>query len=421
LGFISSNKFIQTRYGKNLRKFILQNTKFEKYIDHSHDNIFEDATTYPSIFILKKGLSEDNNIRVDEEYEISQLRLSESVWSFERPEILDIQDKIKNKGIELKDIEGIKIFTGIKTGFNEAFIVDENMKSELIKSDPNNKNILRQLMMGKDIKRYNTNYRNLYLILTKNGINIDNYPLISDHLNSYKKPLIDRSDQGDHWYNLRDCAYYPEFEKEKIIWGEIALKPSFTLDTDRLFLLNTCYLMTLDNENYDLKYLLALINSKLIYWQFRFISTSVRGGYLRYTKQYVEKIPIYPAYSKEQRSIIEKADELLQLNLNLQKEVNGFKHWLMKEFNVEKLSQKLERYYDLTEDGFVNELKKKKIEIRSRKDREYLEKEFAESLKIITPLLNEIKKTDDEIDQIVYELYGLNDGEIEIIENSLKI
>lgn len=420
LGFISSNKFIRTKYGKELRKYILKNTLFRKYIDHSHDNVFEDATTYPGIFILKKGTPNNNNILVNDTYQIQQSRLSESVWNFERPEILDLKDKIKNKTINLKNIEGVAIFYGIKTGYNKAFVIDEETKSNLIKDDPNNKDILRPLVMGKDIKRYNIFYKNLYLILTKNGVNIDNYPLILNHLKGSEKQLNKRQDQGNNWFNLRDCAYYSEFDKEKIIWGEIAMKPKFTLDTDRLFLLNTCYLMTLDNENYDLRYLIALINSKLICWQFRSISTSVRGGYWRYTKQYVEKIPIYPATPEEQQTFIEKTDKMLQLNKKLKEEVNDFNSWIQKEFGIDKLSQKLEKYYKLSEDEFMDELRKKKVDTKVRKNREYLEREFNESIKIINPVLQEIKQTDDKIDKMVYELYELTDKEIGIIENSLK-
>lgn len=109
----------------------------------------------------------------------------------------------------------------------------------------------------------------------------------------------------------------------------------------------------------------------------------------------------------------------MQLNYNFQDEVNGFKHWIQKEFNVEKLSQKLEKYYELSEDEFIDEMRKKKVDTKSRKNREYLEHEFSESLAIITPLLQEIERTDNEIDQMVYELYGLTDEEINIIEDNI--
>ena len=97
LGFISSNKFIKTNYGKNIREFILENSDFEKYTDHTHDEIFADATTYPSIFILSKGNNSGNKILVNNKFELDQSRLNSDSWGFESPEMLDLRDKIEKK------------------------------------------------------------------------------------------------------------------------------------------------------------------------------------------------------------------------------------------------------------------------------------------------------------------------------------
>ncbi len=132
----------------------------------------------------------------------------------------------------------------------------------------------------------------------------------------------------------------------------------------------------------------------------------------------IRNIIIYPATSNEQIPIILRVDEMIILKQQLQAEVDGFKDWIQKTFKVEKLSQKLEKYYELTDDEFIQELRKKKVDTKSRKNRKYLEREFSESIIIINPLLEKIKETDDEIDQMVYELYGLTDDEIKIIEDS---
>jgi hypothetical protein len=100
--------------------------------------------------------------------------------------------------------------------------------------------------------------------------------------------------------------------------------------------------------------------------------------------------------------------------------VNGFKHWIRKEFNVDKMSKKLDKYYELSEDEFIDALRKKKVDTKSRENREYLEREFIESLVIIKPLLRKIEEIDNEIDQMVYALYGLTDDEIGIIEENLN-
>lgn len=170
----------------------------------------------------------------------------------------------------------------------------------------------------------------------------------------------------------------------------------------------------------DLKYLCALLSSKTLNFIFTLLSSSLQGNYYELRKIYIEQLPIYQATHEEQQPLIKITEIILQLSRELQDEVNGFKHWIHKEFNLEKLSKKLDKYYELSVDEFIIEMRKKKVDTKSRKNRECLEQEFMESLAIINPLLQEIKETDDEIDQMVYDLYGLTDEEIQIIEDALK-
>jgi hypothetical protein len=134
----------------------------------------------------------------------------------------------------------------------------------------------------------------------------------------------------------------------------------------------------------------------------------------------IRKIPIYPATPNQQNLFIEKADEMLLLNNGLITEINGFKDWLQRSpYNLDKFSQKLDKYYELSFDNFLVELNKKKVDTKLRRVQELLKNEFEESVNKINPLLQQIKDTDKDINSMVYELYGLNDNEIEIIENSL--
>ena len=123
----------------------------------------------------------------------------------------------------------------------------------------------------------------------------------------------------------------------------------------------------------------------------------------------------------EQKPIIIKVDETLQRNNELIQEINGFKDWLQREpYNIEKFSQKLDKYYELSFDDLLAELKKKKVNIKTRKTQELLKNEFEDSINKINPLLLQIKETNNEIDRMVYDLYGLTPEEIKIIEDSLN-
>ncbi len=131
-------------------------------------------------------------------------------------------------------------------------------------------------------------------------------------------------------------------------------------------------------------------------------------------------MPIYPATIDEQNPLIKKADEILELNKNLQDEVKSFKDWLMHTFDIDKLSQKLEKYYELSFDIFLNEVKKKKVNVKSRDNYQTLKQEFEKSIAFINPLLIQINRTDNEINQMVYDLYDLTTEEIKIIEDNLN-
>jgi type I restriction-modification system DNA methylase subunit len=423
--FICSNKFTKAHYGQIIRKFILEN-ELRRYVDHTYDKVFEDATVHACTIVIKKGtLNKDNKILINDEFKIPQYQLNDGIWSFNKAEIYNLRTKINQISDQLDKIPNINIYYGIKTGYNKAFIIDNETKERLINNDKRNKDVIEPLIRGKDIKKWKVDYNKIYLLNIPWKFNIEDYPLIKEYLSKFKDKLETRpeveSGRGN-WFSLSryGSGYQSEFKREKIIWAEISPKPSFLIDNENLFLLNTSYMIISENEDYNLYYLLSLLNSNLLFWIFNQISPQIEGKRLRYVKQYVEQLPIYPATPEEQKPFIIKADKMLEFNRNLQDEVNSFKDWFMHSFNIEKLSQKLEKYYELSFDDFLNEVKKKKVDVKSRDNYQTLKEEFEKSNTIINPLLQKIKETDNEIDQMVYNLYGLTPEEIQIIEESLN-
>nr|WP_302578494.1 TaqI-like C-terminal specificity domain-containing protein [Methanobrevibacter arboriphilus] len=368
LGYICSNMYTRTKYGKKLRNF-MSNYQITNFNDYTGEKVFETATVDSSVIIINK-YGNGKDILVNNDFYMKQERLNDEAWVFESKEILDLKDKIFSKGILIKDIDGIKINRGITTGFNEAFIINKFTKNDLISKDINNQDIIKHSLQGKNIKRYFIDFKENYLIATKNGINIENYPAILEYLNKFKhekskrppyKEMCDRSDKGDNWYNLRKCSFYDEFEKPKLIWSEMVTKPSFSYTVDTYYLLNSAYFLTMENNKLDLTYFLSLLNSNLLYWYFTKISASLGSG-VRYTKQYVEKLPIVLPSENEQKPLIDLANKMIDLHSKLNSE----------------------------QDSLV----KKAVE-------------------------DEITEIDDEINNLVYELYDLTDDEIKIIEKNI--
>jgi len=204
------------------------------------------------------------------------------------------------------------------TGFNEAFIIDNETKEKLCKEAPKSAEILKPILRGRDIGRYYYKWKGLWLIKIESRWTNQNrnkkapeiffkeiYPAMYKHLKTFGntkgkgKGLYNRDDQGDYWWELRDCAYYPEFEKEKIVWQEISERGSYQLDNRKFFVSNTAYIMTGNN----LRYLISVLNSRLIDFYFDQITSSLSDKGKRHIKQYVELIPI-PSIPKDNQRII---------------------------------------------------------------------------------------------------------------------
>lgn len=413
--FICANKFTRTKNDSPLRKFILTH-QFLKYTDFTGKNVFKDATTNPAVMVLKNSFDETNDIRINEDFLIPQKKLDNGIWSFKSPEILTLKDKIQEKGIELKKMPKTKIYRGILTGHDKSFVINEETKKELLKDHPENMAIIKPLARGKDIKRYKTEYNGLYLIWTYIGVPLNDYPIIKGYLTRNEEQLRKRYDKGEHWWELRSCNYYEDFKKEKIIWGNLSINPNFGYSKDELFVTAPANILTGPN----IKYLLSVLNSKIISFYFELIGAKVDSGYLEWKKNRVEQLPIYPATPEQQTPLIKKVDLMLQLNKDLQDEINSFHEWLQRTFNIDKLSKKLEKYYKLDFEDFLKEVKKKKVDVKPRKTQQLLENEFNESIAVIKPLLQKIDETDKEVDEMVYDLYGLTDEEKRIVEDSLS-
>ena len=184
-------------------------------------------------------------------------------WCILSPIEQSIKRKIEAVGVPLKDWN-ISINYGIKTGCNEAFIIDGATKDALIAQDPKSAEIIRPILRGRDIKRYSYEFADKWLIATHNGtatqkrINIEDYPAVKMYLDTYYAKIAKRDDQGDTPYNLRCCAYWDYFSKQKIVWKRIGSIIRFAIDEKGVCPLDSVCFLT-GNEN--LKYIVGYLNS----------------------------------------------------------------------------------------------------------------------------------------------------------------
>jgi len=376
--FISSNKWMRAKYGEKLRRFFKVKTTLKQIIDFNGYQVF-DATVDTNILLFQKTEPSGNiinilNIQPDftpsadiadyfnsHRLEMKQSELDSNCFTFGDETMMNLKKKIKEKGIPLKNWD-IKICFGIKTGFNEAFIIDTETKERLCREDPKSAEILKPILRGRDIYRYGYKWAGLWLVNSHNGlrskgikrINVTkDYSIIYKHLQQYQENLEIREDKGDHWTNLRNCAYLDEFEKEKIVWQEIVREPSFAYDIKKIYCEATTFLMT----GKSLKYLIAILNSKPVTFFFKqFYAGGGLGesGY-RYKKAFLEQLPIPKISEPEQKPFIELVDRILAIT----------------------------------------------------KDNDYLENPAKKA---------RVHDYERQIDQLVYNLYGLTKEEIKIVE-----
>jgi hypothetical protein len=303
-GMITANKFMRANYGAKLRAFLLEQAKLEKLIDFGDLPVFGEATAYPIITIFDK--SERNgepieytlvkSLQLESLPELIQRtasRMPESAfgnssWSLSHTDKQVILDKLTARSVALERYMGnSKIRRGILTGFNEAFIIDQATRSKLIAADPKSAQIIKPFLMGEDVRRYTLNFQNRYLIWTYIGVSIKEYPAVYQHLQSHQSRLESRWDKGNHWWELRHCDYYAEFEKPKIIYPVIAISNRFSFDTEGYYSNDKTFFIPTDSL-----YLLSILNSSTMYLFFRSELSKLRGGFLEYRAQTLVNTPI---------------------------------------------------------------------------------------------------------------------------------
>ena len=266
--YIVANKWMRANYGKPLRQWLKQQC-IEEIVDFGDLPVFQ-ATTYPCIIRISKNplkssfdVTEVETLsfaNLDEyvhkhQYAVNQEGLDDSGWSLVDEKTQALLDKIRQVGVPLGDYVSGKIYRGVLTGLNEAFVIDADTRDKLIAKDPKSEDLIKPFLVGKDNKRYQPPKSDRFLIFTRRGVDIQQYPAIERHLLQFKERLMPKPKDwkgrkwtgrkpGDYkWYEIQDAiAYYEEFEKPKIIYPNICKKPEFTFDEDGWYTNQKCFI-----------------------------------------------------------------------------------------------------------------------------------------------------------------------------------
>jgi len=375
LCYITSNSYIKAKYGAPLRNILRRRTTLLGLINIEDYQVFEASIVNTAVILAQRKAAMSENAKCivvnapnsDTEFSrfvkqntqyYSQSDFVAEPWSLTSLDKLNIARKIEGAG-ETLESQHAKIRLGIATGANEAFLLDEATRVQLIKKDSKNDLLIKPALRGRDIYRYGYRLENQYILLTKNGINVRrDYPTIYEYLESFGEEFKTRGAQGSHWTNLRNCSFYDDFKREKIVWIELTDEGRFALCDEEVYLLNSAYFL-LSPSKIPAKYLLGILNSQLMQFYLGMIAQTSGMGVTRWINEYVKRFPIPEADSQSKDTVIATVDTILAITT----------------------------------------------------DKDYLSNPSKQA---------KVKELESQIDRIVYELYGLTPEEIAVVEGVSK-
>jgi SAM-dependent methyltransferase len=389
---IVSSSFLRTNFATPLRRVLKKHASVRRIVDFGGLPVFSSAKdTYVCIPLLERG-GKQGNVEVcnvptlslpdltaycsAHHHLIPEDRLCDDAWSLKSDEESALFAKVMKRGMPLGEYVNGKFFRGVTTGLNEAFVIDSATRNELIALDGKSAELIKPLLGGEDIRRYETRCKDAWLIFSRRGIDISKYPAIKEHLSKWKQELTPRNQLGMtkgrkpgryEWYEIQDdVAYYPIFDGPKILFPDICKGPRFYPDDSGTYVANTAYCLGTGD-----RFLLGFLNSRLFWFAIANISVpfGVRAGEFRYRLiyQYMEKVPIR-VIDPANKSDVAAHDRIVSL--------------------VEKML----------------DLHKQRAAARTPHEQ--------------TALDRQISATDIQIDRLVYDLYGLTEEEIALVEGA---
>jgi len=384
LCYISSNKWMRAGYGEKLRNFFLKYNPL--LLLDLGPGIFESATVDTCIMMLQKSkikdkyflqavtITKEKNLPLDIDEQVkgksvTLSKLTKDAWFIGSEAEQKLKEKIENLGKPLKDWD-VKIYRGVLTGLNEAFIIDDIKRQEILDNCKDEDErirteaIIKPILRGRDIKRYYYEWAGLWVIFIPWHFPLHNdasiqgasekaenefikqYPSVYNHLLQYKESLSKRNKEETgiryEWYALQRCAatYYPEFEKEKVVWTPVNSKYSFTIIPPGIFFPNSIFMIT----GKHIKTFCAIFNSTLIRYYLTFLFSSEKN-YTYASKETMGKLPI-PPITPSNQPIVQQIEALVDKILAAKK-TNHAADTTTWEKEIDQLVYKL---YELTEE-----------------------------------------------------------------------
>jgi hypothetical protein len=466
LSYIVTNKWLRAGYGAGLRDYFAAAGDVEQLIDFGHAPVFPDADVFPCIVVVRKRTEQMSMFAVVCSFPRAELGRSSvadvvrghgfsvdparfairarpardnlaavpaPAWSLERPDVEALMNKIRASGTPLRDFIGATPYRGILTGFNEAFLIDTPTRDRLIREDPACAGIIKPYLRGQDIERWTPAWDALWMIVLKSGENHtwpwtdaprssaerifrETYPALYAHLKPSEARLQARQDKGQHWWELRSCAYYEAFERPKIVYQVIQFHPRYCLDETGFFTNDKCFFLSSNDA-----WLVAALNSPIMWWHnWRHLS-HMKDEALESRGYRMEELPIARPSDAIRADAEPAVERLIVLTRERREATREVLTWLRTEFGIETPGQKLEAFAELNPDAFVAEARRRRPRgARALTPREVgaLRITFAEYAPCIHRLDAEAGRLERRVADLVNQAYGLTPDEVELLWNT---
>ena len=446
LAYIVSNKWMRAGYGEPLRAFLATHTVAETVLDFGHAPVFEEADTFPVILSLRvpaDGAGEeggDSTVQVatvprarlreaplaqfvaEEAFRVPWSRFSAEPWSLEPEEARDLVARIQQVGTPLAEFAGVEPYSGIKTGLNEAFLVEDGDKRDLVAADPSAAEILVPYVRGSDVERWTPDWKGQWMLALASSGNRDwpwtgaddpeavfrqTYPSVYARFEPLRDRLVKRTDQGVHWWELRSCDYYDLFDAPKISYQEIQFHPQYALDTAGLYGNNKVHFLPTGD-----RYLLGVLNSPLLWWYAWRTLPHMKDDALSPARYLMKAMPIAEPSAEARGTVETHVGELVCLTGERRQQAAELLDWLRIEHGVATPGRALESFWTLDDATFAREVKKRSghSKLSPALLRE-IHDAFAEATGRLSALEGSVLAHERSVSEAVLDAYGLTPDE----------
>jgi hypothetical protein len=397
MGMIVANKWMRAGYGENLREFLQRTGQPLEVINFGHSPIFPDADTFPCILLMTRRPAvvgdkarppanetmaacevprEHWNDRMDlgafvapRRHQIPTRLLRNEGWVLEGPQVLTLLEKIRMTGVPLEEYAGCSPLMGLKTGLNEAFLIDGATRDRLIQESRSSEEVIRPLLRGRDAARWQSRDSGCFLITIPSSENNDwpwseagdraetvfrtSYPAIYNHFQPHRQALIKRQDKGRFYWELRSCDYMDEFAKPKIMWQEIQFHSWYCWDKRGSIVNNKMFFL----PTKDLA-LVGILCSPLQWWHLTRVLPHMKDEALNPASFMMENVRISTGPQPQAQAIRETVLSLLALTERIRAFESETVQEAHRRFSLPQPDGKVVSLLPLTADVFATRLLK---------------------------------------------------------------